>query len=134
MIWWLAFEKKSFQFWREIWIQVVIILLQLYYLVYVPKANSFYLCFFRSRKWPRKVGWKTIVRSWLKQWFSFFSLILLKEFFSTFLADYQANLSCHQLKSFWKLTQAKLGMQKAVLVKNSIFSQFVNNPSQMSVK
>ena len=30
MIWWLAFEKKPFQFWREIWIQVVIILLQLY--------------------------------------------------------------------------------------------------------
>ena len=30
MIWRLAFEKKPFQFWREIWIQVVIILLQLY--------------------------------------------------------------------------------------------------------
>ena len=30
MIWWLAFEKKPFQFWREIWIQVVVILLQLY--------------------------------------------------------------------------------------------------------
>ena len=30
MIWWLAFEKKTFQFWREIWIQVVVILLQLY--------------------------------------------------------------------------------------------------------
>ena len=27
---WLAFEKKPFQFWREIWIQVVVILLQLY--------------------------------------------------------------------------------------------------------
>ena len=32
MIWWLAFEKKPFQFWREIWIQVVAILLQLYIL------------------------------------------------------------------------------------------------------
>ena len=32
MIWWLAFEKKPFQFWREIWIQVVVILLQLYIL------------------------------------------------------------------------------------------------------
>ena len=31
MIWWLAFEKKPFQFWREIWIQVVVILLQLYF-------------------------------------------------------------------------------------------------------
>ena len=30
MIWWLAFEKKPFQFWQEIWIQVVVILLQLY--------------------------------------------------------------------------------------------------------
>ena len=30
MIWWLAFDKKPFQFWREIWIQVVVILLQLY--------------------------------------------------------------------------------------------------------
>ena len=30
MIWWLALEKKTFQFWREIWIQVVVILLQLY--------------------------------------------------------------------------------------------------------
>ena len=29
MIWWLAFEKKPFQFWQEIWIQVVVILLQL---------------------------------------------------------------------------------------------------------
>ena len=26
MIWWLPFEKKSFQFWREIWIQVIVIL------------------------------------------------------------------------------------------------------------
>ena len=30
MIWWLTFEKKPFQFWREIWIQVIVILLQLY--------------------------------------------------------------------------------------------------------
>ena len=30
MIWWLAFEKKPFQFGREIWLQVVVILLQLY--------------------------------------------------------------------------------------------------------
>ena len=30
MIWWLAFEKKSFHFWRDIWIQVVFTLLQLY--------------------------------------------------------------------------------------------------------
>ena len=30
MIWWLIFEKKPFQFWREIWIQVIVILLQLY--------------------------------------------------------------------------------------------------------
>ena len=28
--WALAFEKKPLQFWREIWIQVVVILLQLY--------------------------------------------------------------------------------------------------------
>ena len=27
---WLAFEKKPFQFWREIWIQAIFILLQLY--------------------------------------------------------------------------------------------------------
>ena len=27
---WLEFEKKPFQFWQEIWIQVVVILLQLY--------------------------------------------------------------------------------------------------------
>ena len=30
MIWCLAFEKKPFQFWLEIWFQVVVILLQLY--------------------------------------------------------------------------------------------------------
>ena len=30
-LWLLMFEKKSFQFWREIWIQVLIILLQLYH-------------------------------------------------------------------------------------------------------
>ena len=30
MIWWPAFEKKPFHFWPEIWIQVVVILLQLY--------------------------------------------------------------------------------------------------------
>ena len=30
MIWWLAFEKKPFQFWRKIGIQVLVILLQLY--------------------------------------------------------------------------------------------------------
>ena len=29
MIWWLAFEKEPFQFWLEMWIQVVLILLQL---------------------------------------------------------------------------------------------------------
>ena len=34
MIWWLALEIKPFQFWREIWIQVVVILLQL---------NSFFI-------------------------------------------------------------------------------------------
>ena len=30
IIWWLIFEKKPYQFWREIWIWVVVILLQLY--------------------------------------------------------------------------------------------------------
>ena len=30
MICWLVFDKKPFQFWREIWIHVVVILLQLY--------------------------------------------------------------------------------------------------------
>ena len=29
IIWWLIFEKKPFQFWREIWIWIVVILLQL---------------------------------------------------------------------------------------------------------
>ena len=38
MIWWLAFEKKLFQFGREIWIQVVVILLQQY-------KGFFYLIF-----------------------------------------------------------------------------------------
>ena len=33
MIWWLRFEKMPFQFWREIWIWVVVILLQLYVVV-----------------------------------------------------------------------------------------------------
>ena len=28
--WWLIFEKRPFQFWQKIWIQVVVILLQLY--------------------------------------------------------------------------------------------------------
>ena len=30
MMWWLILEKKPFQPWREIWIQVVVIVLQLY--------------------------------------------------------------------------------------------------------
>ena len=30
---WRIFRKKTFQFWREIWIQVVVILLQLYTLI-----------------------------------------------------------------------------------------------------
>ena len=30
-MYWLIFEKKPFQFWREIWIWVVVIFLQLYY-------------------------------------------------------------------------------------------------------
>ena len=29
IIWWLIFQKKSFQFWREIWIWGVVVLLQL---------------------------------------------------------------------------------------------------------
>ena len=35
MIQWLAFEKKLFQFWRQIWIQVVVILLQLYLQIHI---------------------------------------------------------------------------------------------------
>ena len=47
MIWWLAFEKKPFQFWRKIWIQVVVILLQLYL---KPKMTlrSFWINFIES--------------------------------------------------------------------------------------
>ena len=54
MIWWLVFEKKSFQFWREIWIQVVVILLQLYicmqYIFYmlslkISKIIMIFICF-----------------------------------------------------------------------------------------
>ena len=33
VIWLLIFEKNPFQFWREIWIWVVVILLQLYYAI-----------------------------------------------------------------------------------------------------
>ena len=40
MIWWLAFEKKPFQFWQEIWIQVVVILLQLYFTFGVWSMDS----------------------------------------------------------------------------------------------
>ena len=36
IIWWLIFEKKPFQFWRKIWIQVLVILLQLYLLLKFP--------------------------------------------------------------------------------------------------
>ena len=39
-IWWLIFEKKPFQFWREIWIWVVVILLQLYYLFLRRNVNK----------------------------------------------------------------------------------------------
>ena len=40
MIWWLAFEKKPFQFWQEILIQVVVILLQLYFTFGVWSMDS----------------------------------------------------------------------------------------------
>ena len=39
MNWWLVFEKKPFQFRQKIWIQVVVILLQLYSLQYA-RSNS----------------------------------------------------------------------------------------------
>ena len=41
MIWWLAFDKKPFQFWRQIWIEVVVILLQLYILLWHNRAKVF---------------------------------------------------------------------------------------------
>ena len=41
MIWWLAFDKKPFQFWREIWIQVVVILLQLWWWLFLINAKYF---------------------------------------------------------------------------------------------
>ena len=40
MIWWLAFEKKTFQFWQEIWIQVLVIHLQLYYVHSYEKTHG----------------------------------------------------------------------------------------------
>ena len=40
--WWLIFEKKPFQFWREIWICVIVILL------YVTVITNKGLCF---QKW-----------------------------------------------------------------------------------
>ena len=43
MIWWIAFEKKQFKFWWEIWIQVVVILLQLYVIDSLGHASE--LCF-----------------------------------------------------------------------------------------
>ena len=51
IIWWLIFEKRPFQFWREIWIWVVVILSKLYIWpkirVHLPSQylNSRYLTF-----------------------------------------------------------------------------------------
>ena len=50
MIWWLAFEKNPFQFWREIWNQVVVILLQLY----------LYIEFYQTDNLPRLIFWVII--------------------------------------------------------------------------
>ena len=48
MIWRLEFEKKPFQIWREIWIQVVVILLQLYLVINSPEL---YMTEPRSEHW-----------------------------------------------------------------------------------
>ena len=41
MIWWLPFEKEPFLFWREIWTQFVVSLLQLYVAVKTQKLLIF---------------------------------------------------------------------------------------------
>ena len=37
ILWWLIFEKKQFLFWREIWIQVLLILLHLYIALFLSR-------------------------------------------------------------------------------------------------
>ena len=44
IIWWLIFEKKSDQFWREVWIHVLVISLQLY---------KTCMCILIDQKWPK---------------------------------------------------------------------------------
>ena len=56
MIWLLAFEKKPFWFWQEIWIQVVVILLQLYRCTSIQTWNWLYLIFFSQLPSTREVG------------------------------------------------------------------------------
>ena len=55
--WWLTFETKPFQFWLEIWIQVLVILLQLYQTKNCAKhATVHFNCFIFSTY----VSWKYI--------------------------------------------------------------------------
>ena len=58
IIWWLIFEKKSFQFWREIWIWVVVILLQLYCLMLVLMNKNCIFSFFSFQMGEDVVGVK----------------------------------------------------------------------------
>ena len=58
IIWWLIFEKKSFQFWREIWIWVVVILLQLYCLMLVLMNKNCIFPFFSFQMGEDVVGVK----------------------------------------------------------------------------
>ena len=68
MIWWLAFEKKPFQFRREIWIQVVVILLQLYLVIWKSKLRSEANLSKRSTQNPeqhRRIFESSFLASWV---------------------------------------------------------------------
>ena len=68
MIWWLVFEKKPFQFWWEIWIQVVVILLQLYLVIWKSKLRSEANLSKRSTQNPeqhRRIFESSFLASWV---------------------------------------------------------------------
>ena len=60
------------QFWREIWIQVIVILLQLYY---DTSGRLVFVCFIEELKTPSEINWSLGMLSefWLKKQTSAFS-------------------------------------------------------------
>ena len=67
IMWWLIFEKKSFQFWREIWIQVLVMLLQRTLIQELPTKMPLFDCHYEKTS----VQGPKLLQDWSHQyWYS----------------------------------------------------------------